>query len=84
MIVQRRLRDEFEWFTTSSSLLVSFPWLRFLFVDVWWMEIVSLSTALQRESGLPSLWQSQRKGACVALLALSEVWCATFLGCGIG
>jgi hypothetical protein len=63
---------------------VSFSWLRFLFVDVWWMESIPFNPAVKRKGGLSGLRQAQRKGACVALLALSEMRCATSLGCGIG
>ena len=66
-----------DWFTTSSSLLMSFSWNRFYFVDGWRMESVAYTEKGPREGNLSCLRSADPTGSRLVFFALRQLWCKT-------
>jgi len=64
-----------DWFTTSSSLLMSFSWHRVYFVDGWRMESIARTKKGNREGNLSCLRSTDPKGSRMVLFALWHLWC---------
>jgi len=63
-----------DWFTTSSSLLMSFSWHSIYFVDGWRMESIAYTKKGNREGNLSCLRSADPTGSRMVFFAMRHLW----------